>query len=163
MKENSNFINGNLNVTQLGGPKDWKQNEGGKPIWKLNQNLSYYLGPKSKKHLGLNEDEGVKIILKRGFLTDGGSFNTKLVPFIDATPTGRYFRAFILHDGIARTDWFSFKDTNFILDEALELLEMSALYRHRIYYPLQWFGRATKKEELIENAYQCVDVQFYTL
>lgn len=161
--ENSNFINGDLHTTQLGGPKVWKQNEGGKPIWRLDKALSYYLGPNTKKMLGLMSSEGVRIVAKKGFLTDGGSFTTKLVPFIDATPTGRYFRAFIIHDAIARAGDFSFKDTNFILDESLRLLEMSFLYRHRIYYPLQWFGKPTKKEELIANAKKFVKIEFYEI
>jgi hypothetical protein len=162
--ENSTFYCDDLYVVQIGGPKDWEKNESKKPNWELNQlELSYYLGKKSKKKLKIDSEWCIKVIISEGFISDGGSFNNFLVPVIDATPTGKFFRAFLLHDALARTDFFTFKETNIILDEALELLGMNWYHRQKTYTGLSWFGSPTKKEELLANAKKYVQVEKYKL
>ena len=164
MKENSTFYHEDLLVKQLGGPEEWIKNESKKPNWILMQNeLSYYIGHKAKKELKIKKSECIKIIIRKGFITDGGSFNNALVPIIDATPTGRYFRAFLLHDALARTDRFTFKETNIILDEALELLGMSWWDRRKVKFGLNWFGSPTTNERLLKNAHQHVFYEEYEL
>lgn len=154
---NSNFYHGNFNVSQLGGPEEWKAN-GGKPNWILNEDMSYYLGPRALKYLKIPEDKGIIITMKAGFITDGGSYNNILVPSV-GSQTGMYFRAYALHDIIARTDHYSFAASNIILDEALELLKMSWWRRQKVYYPLQLFGSPVKDPELLNNAKRHIVVE----
>jgi hypothetical protein len=164
ISENSTFFNDDLFVIQKGGPKVWEKNESKKPNWELNQpELSYYLGKKIKKKLKIDSEWCIKVIISEGFITDGGSFNNLLVPVIDATPTGRFFRAFLLHDALARTDFFTFGETNKILDEALELLGMNWISRQAIYTALSLFGSPTKKKNLLANAKKFVKVKKYKL
>ena len=159
--DNSNFYHGNLKVEQIGGPEEWEAN-GGKPNWILMEDMSYYLGPSSKKRIGLPLSIGVKITMLKGFISDGGSFNNKVVPMV-GSQTGRYFRAYILHDILCRTDHFTFKEANIILDEALKLLEMGWAVRQRIFYPLNWFGSAVKDPELLKNAKNHIKVEYYEI
>jgi hypothetical protein len=164
IKENSTFYYDDLKMTQLGGPKDWEKNESKKPNWRLDQNeLSYYFGEKAKKKLKISEHECIKIVIRKGFISDGGSFNNFLVPVIDATPSGKYFRAFILHDALARTDYYTFKETNIILDEALELLGMSWFDRQKVYTGLSWFGSPTKNPEMLANALEFTHLEKFEL
>lgn len=149
---NSTFYHDNLGIEQIGGPEEWDANEGGRPNWILTKELSYYLGPYAKKALNIPDHEGIKIIMWPGFISDGGSFSKFVAPLINATGTGRYFRAFILHDAIARTEHFTFQESNIILDEALELLGMGWVNRQKVYYSLQVGGYPTKEPALLANA-----------
>jgi len=160
IKENSTFYHGDLEIIQLGGPVEWEKNFNGKPNWKLNQEeLSYYISKKTKKALHIPKNICVKIVIKKGFVTDGGSFKNMIVPVINATPTGKFFRAFLLHDALVRTNHFTWEETNIILDDALELLGMKWSPRQRIYYALKLFGSSTEDLELLENAEKYVEIE----
>ena len=159
IKQNSTFYNCDLPMTQLGGPDAWKKNESGRPNWRYEgDELSYYLGEASKKKLKIPKNICKKIVISKGFITDGGSFNNKLVPVIDATPTGCFFRAFLLHDAVARSKFCTFQESNIILDEALELLGMGWFPRNRVWLGLSLFGSPTEKKELILNAEKYVSI-----
>ncbi len=158
---NSNFYHGDFHIVQIGGPEEWDAN-GGKPNWIVTEDMSYYLGEKSKKRIGLPLSIGVKITMVHGFITDGGSFNNKLVPMV-GSQTGRYFRAYALHDILARTSYFTFRESNIILDEALELLKMSSTVRRLVYNPLNWFGSPTDEPDLLQNAQEHIKVEYYEI
>jgi len=158
---NSNFYHGDFHIVQIGGPEEWSAN-GGKPNWILTENMSYYLSNKTKKRIGLDISIGIKITMVHGFITDGGSFNNKLVPMV-GSQTGRYFRAYALHDILARTDYFTFKESNIILDEALELLQMSPTIRNFVFKPLNWFGSPTNDKDLLKNAKEHIKVEYYEI
>lgn len=156
---NSNFYHGHFNVSQLGGPEEWEAN-GGKPNWILNEDMSYYFGKKALKAVGAEDHEGIKITMQAGFITDGGSYSNALVPSV-GSQTGNYFRAYALHDIIARTKHFTFSQSNIVLDETLELLKMSWWARQKVYYPLQWAGSPVKDPELLSNAERHIVVDRY--
>ena len=98
----------------------------------------------------------------KGFITDGGSFNNKLVPMV-GSQTGKYFRAYALHDVLCRTDHFTFKEANIVLDEALTLLKMSWAIRQYVYYPLEWVGSPVKDPKLIANAKEHMVIDYYEI
>lgn len=110
--------------------------------WLLLRDLVYYIG---------EEGSCERVTLKKGFITDGGSFSNAIVPLV-GSQTGVYFESYAIHDGLARRkDLVSWKRSNAVLDEALEVQGMSGLRRHWVRAGLL-IGGPTKNPKLLKNA-----------
>ena len=132
-----------LDVRHL-GPKHWASGN-----WELLRDLVYYIGEKGSCE---------KVTLKKGFITDGGSFKNILVPII-GSQTGKYFESYALHDGLARRkDLVKWSKSNAILSEALAVQGMSSIRRHWVRTGLL-IGSPTKDPKLLQNAKDFVTLE----
>ena len=116
--------------------------------WRLERDLVYcYDG----------HDAGVlRIIARKGFITDGGSFYNALVPLL-GSQTGLYFESYVIHDALARRpDLVSWSVANRVLRESLEVQGMSAFRRWMIHWVK--FGSPTRNTELLRNAEKYVEI-----
>ena len=125
-----------LQITHLGKKSEFP----GK--WRLENDLVF---------LSTVTGEVVRIVIEKGFVTDGGSFPNALVPSI-GSQTGDYFESYVIHDGLARRkDLVTWGESNAVLYEALGVQGMSWYRRRKVAFGLL-FGSPSKKEALLLNA-----------
>ena len=114
----------------------------------------------SRDYCYYTNDEKLLFTIKRGFISDLDSIPSVLQSVVRGTKP-RYWRAYILHDGLYRTGCVSRLEADLILDQALELLGMDWYTRSKIYYGLRMFGNSTTNEDLIENAINYFKMENY--
>ena len=102
---------------------------------------------------------GLRITIKRGFITDLASIPPILTGIVRASEN-KYWRAFCTHDALYRKG-VDQKQSDIMLDEALQVLGMGAYTRGKIYYGLRMFGSPTIDEELIENAIHNIELDYF--
>jgi len=86
-----------------------------------------------------------RIIIPKGFKTDGASIPKLFWSIIDHPLNGKHAKAAVLHDYLYYTQRFTRRIADKLFLEAMKADNVSFIRRHIMYYAVKWFGKSAWK------------------